>query len=133
MFPVQPHMPAGRARVPSDFDIGYAMGLIVGEGSFTGDRRAACLSVRLHADDPLPLEHLWSLFGGRIYGPYEYGIRRSWAWMLRGDDLWDALPMLFDRLPPSRKRRQLEAWAVRYGFTSRKPGRLFGVKDIGSA
>lgn len=129
MFPDDGVSDASYRPPASDFALGYAMGLIVGEGSFTGDRRRPCLSVRLHVDNPRPLNHLKLLFGGRLYGPYQYDGRVSFVWLLRGDDLWDALPTFFERLPESRKRRQFERWAVRWGFTSRMPGRLFGAKE----
>jgi hypothetical protein len=54
------------------FDLGYVIGLIVGEGSFTGDRRDGCLTVKLHEEDPEPLERLKQVFGGRVYGPYAH-------------------------------------------------------------
>jgi hypothetical protein len=91
-------------------EIAYCMGLIVGEGCFTGGWNQPCLAVRLHASDPLPLEDLRNVFGGIINGPYTYGIRQCRVWMLRGWELEEALPY-FDRwLPPSRKRAQYEAW-----------------------
>jgi hypothetical protein len=93
------------------------MGLIVGEGSFTGDREMPWLAVRLHARDPQPLLDLKSVFGGRINGPYYNNGRHSRVWMLRGWHLVEALPF-FDRwLPPSHKRQQYEAWRARWaGF-----------------
>jgi hypothetical protein len=42
----------------SHFDLGYAMGLVVGEGSFTGDRASPALSVKMHKLDPEPLRFL---------------------------------------------------------------------------
>ena len=42
------------------------------------------------------------------------------VWRLRGDDLYDALPVIFAELPQSRKREQLEEWAKKYGFGNRK-------------
>jgi hypothetical protein len=54
------------------FDLGYVIGLIVGEGSFTGDRRDGCLTVKLHEEDPEPSERLKQVFGGRVYGPYAH-------------------------------------------------------------
>jgi len=97
-----------------EFNIGYAVGLIVGEGSFTGDQTTPCLSVKLHEDDPDPLLFLRQLFGGRVYGPYRYGIRRCWLYLLRGSQLQLAIPVLYRYLPPSRKRRQFLDWAAEY-------------------
>ena len=90
------------------------MGLIVGEGSFSGDLRQPSLCVALHASDPLPLADLRSVFGGVIYGPYVHDGRHRCNWLLRGWQLQEALAY-FDRwLPPSRKRRQYDAWRLKW-------------------
>ena len=90
------------------------MGLIVGEGCFSGSGSSPALIVALHASDPLPLHDLRSMFGGKVYGPYVYGIREKRAWVLRGWQLAEALPY-FDRwLPPSRKREQYDVWRERH-------------------
>jgi hypothetical protein len=102
------------------FELGYVIGLIVGEGSFTGDGKAPCLEVRLHVDDPEPLLKLREVFGGRIYGPYIHDGRHYRMWLLRGVDLFDALPTIFEALPPSKKRTQLERWAAQWGYLSRR-------------
>jgi hypothetical protein len=102
------------------FGLGYAMGLIVGEGSFTGDRRQPSLELKLHRRDVEPLEHLQRTFGGRIFGPYAHGGRNSYAYMLRGSDLRRAIPLIHAHLPTSWKRVQFEEWRARYaGFFGR--------------
>lgn len=90
------------------------MGLIVGEGSFTGDRQQPSLEVKLHRRDIEPLEHLQRVLGGRIYGPYARGNRNHYAYMLRGRELRSALPVLRDHLPSSWKRLQFDEWTRRY-------------------
>lgn len=96
------------------FRIGYAMGLIVGEGSFTGDRQAPALAMKLHARDPFPLVDLRALLGGRIYGPYCHQGRHCWLYMLRGGELESNIPV-FDRyLPSSYRREQYERWRAQY-------------------
>lgn len=100
------------------FEIGYLMGLIVGEGSFTGSGPQPWLAVRLHAEDPVPLERLRVGLGGRVYGPYLHRGRRSRVWMLQGRELLDALPLLYDRLPESKKRMQFEEWLKKHGLKS---------------
>ncbi len=50
------------------FDTGYAVGLIVGEGCFSGylqNGKTPCpaLAVRIHPNDPLPLKHLRNFSG----------------------------------------------------------------------
>jgi hypothetical protein len=51
----------------TEFEIGYLMGLVVGEGSFTGDRRQYCLAINLHESDIQPLLTVKRLLGGRIH------------------------------------------------------------------
>ncbi|MBV9879628.1 MAG: hypothetical protein JO180_03990 [Gemmatirosa sp.] len=96
------------------FYLGYAMGLIVGEGSFTGDARRGALSLKLHQRDPGPFQLLRYVLGGRVYGPYTHSNRHYALYQLRGADLEAALP-LFDRyLPPSYRREQYVRWRTRY-------------------
>jgi hypothetical protein len=91
------------------------MGLIVGEGSFSGDRQRPVLLVGLHERDPQPLQDLQSVFGGTIYGPYRNTTGTMMLrWVLSTWDLYEALPY-FDRwLPPSHKRVQYEAWRTKW-------------------
>lgn len=49
----------------TEFEIGYLMGLVVGEGSFTGDRSQYCLSIKLHESDLQPLLTAQRLLGAR--------------------------------------------------------------------
>jgi hypothetical protein len=96
------------------FGLGYAMGLIVGEGSFTGDRQQPSLEVKLHRRDVEPLEHLQRVLGGKIFGPYERSGRNLYAYMLRGRELRLALPVIQTHLPKSWKRVQFEQWRAKY-------------------
>ncbi len=98
----------------NQFGLGYALGLIVGEGSFTGDRRQPSLEVKLHRRDPEPLEHLRRTFGGKIFGPYARAGRSLFVYMLRGEALRAALPILHEHLPDSWKRHQYEQWRLKY-------------------
>ena len=93
-----------------EFDVGYIMGLVVGEGSFTADRRQPYLQVKLHARDPFPLRHLADRLGGRVYGPYRHQTRHYYVWLLRGTALRDAVPIFQADLPESWKREQFERW-----------------------
>jgi hypothetical protein len=86
------------------------MGLVVGEGSFTADRRQPYLQVKLHARDPFPLRHLADRLGGRVYGPYRHQTRHYYVWLLRGTALRDAVPIFQAYLPESWKREQFERW-----------------------
>ena len=102
--------------------IGYLMGLIVGEGSFTGDRKDPVLAIKLAEDDPQPLLDCQRFLGGKVYGPYRHaekdGDKKSFiVWRLTGKPLVAALPMLGKHLPPSRKRNQFDVWLVKYGLS----------------
>ena len=102
------------------FKIGYAIGLVVGEGSFTDDKgKSPTLSVKLHEDDPEPLLFLKSFLGGKIYGPYHHSQkegpeRKYFLWHLKSHQLRKALPLFLAYLPPSRKRQQFFTWSVRH-------------------
>lgn len=96
------------------FGLGYAMGLVVAEGSFTGDRQQPSLEIRLHRRDIEPLEHVRRILGGRVFGPYVHGGRHLYAYMLRGRELRDALPILQQYLPPGWKRAQFEVWRAKH-------------------
>ena len=96
------------------FGLGYAMGIIVCEGSFTGDKQQPSLEVRVHRRDVEPLEHLKQVLGGRVFGPYMHGGRNLFVYMLRGRDLRAALPILERHLPASWKRAQFESWRAKH-------------------
>jgi hypothetical protein len=98
----------------TDFDLGYVMGLMVGEGSFTGDKEQPSLQLRLNDDDPEPLKRLSRLLGGKIYGPYHHGGRSYGMWMLRGAGLWKATEMFYAHLPKSKKRTLFLEWWKKY-------------------
>ena len=98
-----------------DFALGYAVGLVVGAGSFTGDRRQPALSVKMPEHDRAPLDHLQEVFGGSIFGPYHHGDRRYHMYLLRGPSLRASIPLLLARMPSCRKRDQLLAWVAKHG------------------
>jgi hypothetical protein len=103
------------------FDLGYAMGLIVGEGSFTGDRQQPSLEIRMHRRDLAPLESVQRILGGRIFGPYAHGGRNLYVYMLRGRELKAALPILHEHLPSSWKRAQYDQWRAKYAEHLERP------------
>jgi hypothetical protein len=87
----------------SDFDDGFLVGLLVGEGHFGGDGRQPQITLRMHAKHEALFRWLERSFpGGRLYGPYEHGGRRYYQWMVRGQYLRDVvLPLLERRLTPT--------------------------------
>jgi hypothetical protein len=59
-----------------DFERGFLLGLLVGEGHFGGDGRQAQVTLRMHTRH----EHLFrwlvtAVPGSRLYGPYHHGGR----------------------------------------------------------
>lgn len=80
------------------FEIGFLLGVLVGEGHFGGDGRQPHVVLRMHTDHHALFEWLVEKFpGGRLYGPYNHGGRRYYQWMARGTFLRDELVPLLDR------------------------------------
>jgi hypothetical protein len=100
----------------TEFEVGYLMGLIVGEGSFTGDRKKYRLDINLHESDLQPLITVKNLLGGRINGPYEHAGRKFWAYRLESRQLRTHLRLFYERLPRSRKREQFLKWAEKWNL-----------------
>jgi hypothetical protein len=92
--------------MPTEFEEGMLVGILVGEGHFGGDGRQPHVTLRMHQrHDALFrwIEH--SFPGGRLYGPYDHGGRRYYQWMARGPYLRDVLlPVLQRRLSPEIDR-----------------------------
>jgi len=107
-------------EIRDPFFLGHAIGLIVGEGSFTGDRHAWCLAVKLHESDAEPLKKLRDIFGGQILR----ALRSMWvAGTVSGccaaaNSLMPCPPLSL--ATAHRKRDQLETWAAKYGYLSRR-------------
>jgi hypothetical protein len=92
MFPVE------RSSKLSEFDEGFVIGLLVGEGSFGGDGRQAQITLRMHTRHEQIFRWLELTFpAGRLYGPYLHGGRHYYQWMARGWFLADVMVPLFER------------------------------------
>ena len=84
--------------MPTQFDIGFLVGLLVGEGHFGGDGRQAQVTLRMHVRHEAIFRWLERTFpGGRLYGPYHHGGRDYLQWMARGPFLRDELVPILDR------------------------------------
>ena len=82
---------------PTPFEIGYLIGILVGEGSFGGDGKQPQVTLRMHTDhEPLFLWIMDRFPGGKLYGPYHHGGRSYYQWMARGVYLRDRLLPLLD-------------------------------------
>ena len=85
--------------MPSQFDFGFLIGLLVGEGHFGGDGRQPHVTLRMHVRHEAIFDWLQRTFpGGRVYGPYHHGGRDYLQWMARGAFLRDELAPVLDRL-----------------------------------
>lgn len=105
--------------MPTDYDEGFLVGLLVGEGHFGGDGRQPHVTLRMHErHEPLFrwIDHTFP--GGRVYGPYDHGGRRYYQWMARGSYLRDVLvPLLERRMDPRvdlYAHARFEAMRARY-------------------
>jgi hypothetical protein len=101
-------------KVVTDFELGYCLGLIAGEGSFSYLWKYPCLTVKVRDYDPEMLKYLTRCFGGKVYGPYPgtgFSNGATIQWMLYGRKLARILPLLH-KLPAGHKRRQFETWLV---------------------
>ena len=82
----------------NEFDIGFLLGVLVGEGHFGGDGRQPHVTLRMHTDHEALFRWIEKTFpGGRLYGPYDHGGRRYFQWMARGAYLRETLMPLLDR------------------------------------
>lgn len=86
----------------SEFEIGFLLGLLVGEGHFGGDGRQPQVTLRMHTDHARMFQWLQETFpGGRLYGPYHHSGRSYYQWMARGRFLREELlPILEQHLVP---------------------------------
>ncbi len=93
----------------SEFDAGFLVGVLIGEGHFGGDGRQPHITLRMHTDHAALFEWLMTRFpASRLYGPYDHSGRRYFQWMARSAFLRDRLVPLLDRkLRPEHSAR---AW-----------------------
>lgn len=102
------------------FDVGFLMGLLVGEGSFTGDRKKAAVQVNMHARHAPLLRHMREKWGGKVYGPYLHGGRHHVLWTIRGKDLVRLLVVLDDyvhRVPDEKIHSRWRRLKKRYNLS----------------
>lgn len=94
----------------SPFQIGYLVGILVGEGHFGGDGRQPQVTLRMHTDHERLFRWLEThLPGGRLYGPYHHSGRSYYQWMARGAFLREHLvPLLRAHLTAELDGRSFE-------------------------
>ncbi len=100
--------------MPTQFELGFLVGLLVGEGHFGGDGRQPQVTLRMHVRHEAIFQWLERTFpGGRLYGPYNHDGRHYFQWMARGGYLRDELVPLLDQvLSPSLDRHSFERYQL---------------------
>jgi hypothetical protein len=88
--------------MPTDYEVGLLVGLLIGEGHFGGDGRQPHVTLRMHVRHEPLFRWLERTFpGGRLYGPYHHDGRDYYQWMARGRYLRaELIPLLASRLSP---------------------------------
>lgn len=96
---------AGHSR---DFERGFLLGVLVGEGHFGGDGKQPQVTLRMHTDHESLFRWIQERFpGGKLYGPYHHSGRSYYQWMARGAFLREELvPLLDRRLTPTLDEKQ---------------------------
>jgi len=118
--------------MPTQFESGFLVGLLVGEGHFGGDGRQPHVTLRMHVRHEAIFRWLERTFpGGRVYGPYNHGGRHYLQWMARGPFLRDELAPMLDRLlSPGLDRHSFDRYEL---MKARYPQLASGLAAHGEA
>jgi len=105
----------------SEFEIGFFVGVLVGEGHFGGDAKQPHVTLRMHTDHEALFGWLEDRFpAAKLYGPYHHGGRSYYQWMARGAVLREEIvPLLEARLSPQldgKAWNRFQAMKERYGL-----------------
>lgn len=97
-----------RADHTRDFERGFLVGVLIGEGHFGGDGKQPQVTLRMHTDHENLFRWIQDRFpGGKLYGPYHHAGRSYYQWMARGSFLREELVPLLDRsLVPELDEKQ---------------------------
>lgn len=110
----------------TDFDEGFLVGILVGEGHFGGDGRQPQVTLRMHVrHEELFRWLLGTVPGSKLYGPYNHGGRNYYQWMSRGKALREVLlPILFRRfdMMDTHVRLRIEEMTARYRLAEKVDG-----------
>jgi hypothetical protein len=119
----------------TDFDRGFLVGLLVGEGSFGGDGKQPQVTLRMHTRHEALFQWLMERFPRtKLYGPYHHGGRSYFQWMARGRTLVeDLLPLLDEYVRPEldgHAAARFDEMRGKYGaFIAREQARAAGRAD----
>lgn len=128
-------------RQLSEFEIGFVMGLIAGEGHFGTNRHGNTpvptlyVQIGMVAEDRVLLEYTRGLIGGSLYDRPPQGDNRQPQVVLlvrRGSEVQRLAQLCLLHMPPSKKRRQLEAWIGQRSaawLRGEADGRAHGVRQ----
>ncbi len=121
---IRPVEPSG-IPAPGEFDAGFLIGLLVGEGHFGGDGRQPQITLRMHERHEKLFRWLEARFpAGRLYGPYHHGGRAYFQWMARGPFLREFLvPLIAARRAwlDDHVAARFDAMCERYGLATGGP------------
>lgn len=96
----------------SDFELGFLIGVLVGEGSFGGDGRQPQITVRMHTRHESLFHTLVRIVpGSRLYGPYHHSGRSYFQWVVRGPALRRLVGVLDPHLRPRLDGHAAERYA----------------------
>jgi hypothetical protein len=85
----------------TEMELGFLLGVLVGEGSFGGDGRQPAITVRMHTRHETLFKRLLEIVpGSRLYGPYHHSGRSYFQWLVRGPALRKLVPILDRHLKP---------------------------------
>lgn len=105
----------------TDFERGFLVGVLIGEGHFGGDGKQAQVTLRMHTDHESIFRWLMDRFPeSKLYGPYNHSNRKYLQWMARGRFLRQTLiPILDKYLTPEldvKSHTRYEEMKSRYGL-----------------
>lgn len=109
----------------NDWDAGFLVGVLVGEGSFGGDGRQPAITVRMHTRHEALFRKLSEIVpGSRLYGPYHHSGRSYFQWFVRGPALRRLIETLDRHLTPEideHAHSRYEQMKRTYSVTLAKP------------
>jgi len=92
------------------------IGLVIGEGCFSGDKHCPRLDVKMHTRDLPLLQTLAIQFDGLVYGPYLHGERNYVILRFIGNRLSPIVSLMKKQMPPCYKRLQFDQWCIKWGL-----------------